>query len=134
MDASEFIGRMQEILEEKRLKSQRLTGAKLVDLLVRDAGVTNALAKALPFASLSRMQLMRVNEFLLAWCLCHRVVKLDFHFTPYSTIVYVVSATSPSSYPLITKLEFPVYVLEHKDLSRSNRKRPLPITNDSDPY
>ncbi|KAL5967553.1 putative ATP-dependent DNA helicase Q1 [Taenia solium] len=98
MDATGIISRMQVILEDMRLKSQRLTGAKLVDLLVKDAGVADALAEAL-VARLSRRQQTCVCEYLVAWCLCHEVVTLDFHFTPYSTIAYVVSTAVSSPMP-----------------------------------
>ena len=130
MDASKVVYRMQEILEEKRLKSERLTGAKLVDLLVKDTETTDALAKALPFIRLGRMQHTRMSEFLLAWCLCHEVVSLDFHFTPYSTIAYIVSA--PSSHPPFSKLQLPLDVLEYKETLKPSRKRPLPPTIDCD--
>ncbi|VDM33096.1 unnamed protein product [Hydatigera taeniaeformis] len=123
IDATGVISRMQEILEDVQSKSQRLTGAKLVDLLVKDADVANALAEAL-VACLSRRQLMSVSEYLVAWCLCHEVITLDFHFTPYSTIAYVVP--SGASLPQSAKIHLPIDILAHKVVPRSCRKRSAP--------
>lgn len=125
IDATGVINRMREILEDKRLKLQRLTGAKLVDLLVKDAGVADALAKALTIR-LSRRQQTCVCEYLVAWCLCHGVVTLDFHFTPYSTIAYVVPAAASS--PPSAKIHLPVNIWTHKEAPRPCRKRSAPAT------
>lgn len=129
MDATGVISRVRAILEDMRLNSQRLTGAKLVDLLVKDTDVADALAGALVIR-LSRRQQTRVCEYLVAWCLCHEVVTLDFHFTPYSTIAYVVS-TAVSS-PLPTKIYLPVDIWAHKEAPRSCRKRSAPATIELD--
>lgn len=92
MDATDFTSRMFEILEQNRRKSQRLTGAKLVDILVKDSGVADGLSRGLS-THLNRRQHIRVCEYLLAWCLYRKILTLDFHFTPYSTIAYVLAGS-----------------------------------------
>ncbi|VDL11012.1 unnamed protein product [Hymenolepis diminuta] len=121
MDASEFIERIFEILEESRHKSQRLTGAKLVDMLVKDSGVAKELSKNLSIR-LNRRQHIRVCEYLLAWCLCHRVLTLDFHFTPYSTIAYIVKVGA-SVKGVDMKVRLPDDVLTGEETPKTSRKR-----------
>ncbi|KAM7540260.1 hypothetical protein Aperf_G00000037426 [Anoplocephala perfoliata] len=132
MDVSEFTGRMFEILEENRVKSQRLTGAKLVDILVKDSCVGDGLSKSLSIR-LNRRQQTRVCEYLLALCLCRGFLTLDFHFTPYSTIAYVVAAATGKGVDV--KAHLPADVIDGEELPRPSRKRqaPTPTTEiDSD--
>lgn len=124
MDASEFTGRIFKILEENRVKSQRLTGAKLVDILVKDSDVGDGLSRALSIR-LNRRQQTRICEYLLAWCLCRRVLTLDFHFTPYSTIAYVVAATLKG---VDMNVRFPADVVDGEEPPRPSRKRPAPTS------
>nr|CDS33173.1 ATP dependent DNA helicase Q1 [Hymenolepis microstoma] len=131
MDAGEFTKRMFEILEENRRRSQRLTGAKLVDLLVKDSGVADGLSNGLSI-QLNRRQHVRLCEYLLSWCLCHGVLTLDFHFTPYSTIAYVVAASVKG---LDMKVRLPDDVLAGEETPKTSRKRAAPaptIELDSD--
>ncbi|VDO08044.1 unnamed protein product [Rodentolepis nana] len=131
IDASDFVKRMFDVLDENRRRSQRLTGVKLVDLLVKDSGVADELSNRLSF-HLNRRQHIRLCEYLLSWCLCHGVLTLDFHFTPYSTIAYVVAASVKG---VDMKVRLPDDVLTGEETPKASRKRAPPtptIELDSD--
>lgn len=95
---------MKTILEGSASSSQkRLTGAKLVDALTvsKEASV-DLLDVLVKLGSRlrpppGRQEKTRFCECLLAWCLAHGHLAMDFHFTPYSTIAYVVVPPMSSS-------------------------------------
>ncbi|VDN37362.1 unnamed protein product [Dibothriocephalus latus] len=48
------------------------------------------------------------TQYFVAWCLLQSYLRMDYHFTPYSTVIYL-SATQRSSEP--QKLPIPPWVL-----------------------
>ncbi|VDD75478.1 unnamed protein product [Mesocestoides corti] len=125
LDVTGALNKMSEILQESSLNSQRLTGAKLVDLLSKDKTVAATLS-SIP----SRRKQTRFCEYLIAWSLCNDVVTMDFHFTPYSTIVYVVSSGRRRA----SRLRLPADVLVDggvgDDGEARARKRPAALAID----
>ena len=81
-----------EVLHDTKLNKQRVTAAKLIDLLKS----SNA-AKKVAKDKVTGKKL----EFVLARCLMDHIVQEDYHFTPYTTISYVVPG--PKSYALKSK-------------------------------
>uniref|UniRef100_A0A5K3F8K4 ATP-dependent DNA helicase n=1 Tax=Mesocestoides corti TaxID=53468 RepID=A0A5K3F8K4_MESCO len=129
LDVTGALNKMSEILQESSLNSQRLTGAKLVDLLSKDktvAATLSSIVSGIP----SRRKQTRFCEYLIAWSLCNDVVTMDFHFTPYSTIVYVVSSGRRRA----SRLRLPADVLVDggvgDDGEARARKRPAALAID----
>ncbi|KAG0726154.1 ATP-dependent DNA helicase Q1 [Chionoecetes opilio] len=77
------------ILEKSSNIKQRLTGQKLVDLLL-GKGATNLRVKEAIVTGLGREHAENVVAFLLM----DGFLKEDFHFTPYSTLSYIVPGMS----------------------------------------
>lgn len=67
--------------------SQRITGPKLVGLMTGSLEMRQFATESL---GLSAKSLRIFCEHAVAWCLINNIVKLEFHFTPYSTVCYVV--------------------------------------------
>ncbi|XP_018495859.2 putative ATP-dependent DNA helicase Q1 [Galendromus occidentalis] len=77
IDISRYVVLMSEAIEEAQTTGVRLTGNKLVDVLRKKT-------KSLPKAQF---------EQLVAWCLCQGFLEEKYHFTPYSTIPFLVSGS-----------------------------------------
>ncbi len=81
-----------EVLHDTKLNKQRVTAAKLIDLLKSSNAAKNIAKDKVTGKKL---------EFVLARCLMDRIVQEDYHFTPYNTISYVVPGAK--SYALKSK-------------------------------
>lgn len=120
IDLKELLDCTNKILYEQGEKSQRVTGLKLVDILKRQDIVTDSLKRITAPASPSPSLKVRFCEFFIAWCLAHRLIKMEFHFTPYSTIVYLTAKsgqTLPSS-----RFQVPDWLLADDEDARENLK------------
>lgn len=80
------IQRVYEVLDKASAADTRLTGQKVLDGIT---GKGAAKARASTQSNLTKEQC----ECLLGWMLVDGLIKEDFHFTPYSTISYLVSAS-----------------------------------------
>ncbi|BHF58086.1 hypothetical protein SprV_0100103500 [Sparganum proliferum] len=103
VNAVDLLGCVDAILANQQ---QRITGAKLVNLLAREKLVGALLDKV--GAVVSRSTCLRFSEYFVAWCLLQSYLRMDYHFTPYSTVIYL-SATQRTAQP--QNLPVPPWVL-----------------------
>ncbi|VDP99000.1 unnamed protein product [Trichobilharzia regenti] len=101
---TELLEATKELLYNQSLtKQERITGLKLVDLMTNSNKKINSISQKLlndavtnTTISSNKVVLAVVKperefyEYFISWCLIKEYLKLDFHFTPYSTVCYVV--------------------------------------------
>ncbi|KAL7062134.1 hypothetical protein AAHC03_01722 [Spirometra sp. Aus1] len=85
---------------------KRFTGAKLADLLVKKKLVSALLEKM--GVVVSRSTCLHFAEYVTTWRLLQSYLRMNYHFTPYSTVIYL-SATQRTTQP--QKLPIPPWVL-----------------------
>ncbi|CAL8071030.1 unnamed protein product [Calicophoron daubneyi] len=73
------------LTEHMARKQERVTGPKLVELMSSNRGIQQTAASLF-----GRSPVRVFYEHFVAWSLVNRWLKLEFHYTPYSTVCYVV--------------------------------------------
>lgn len=85
LDLTDYGDKLLMILQKSASLDQRLTGQKLVDLLLGKGATKQRVQEAIA-TGLSRDK----AESIVAFLLIDGFLKEDFHFTPYSTLSYIV--------------------------------------------
>lgn len=116
VDATDLLECVDSILASQQ---QRLTGAKVINLLVKEKLVGVLLQKA--GAAVSRSACLRFAEYFVAWCLLQSYLRMDYHFTPYSTVIYL-STAQRSAEP--QKLPIPPWVAQPEEDSDASSPTP----------
>ncbi|CAH8853233.1 unnamed protein product [Trichobilharzia szidati] len=101
---TELLEATKELLYNQSLtKQERITGLKLVDLMTNNNKKIHSISGKLLNNAVTTITTISSNkvvvavkperefyEHFISWCLIKQYLKLDFHFTPYSTVCYVV--------------------------------------------
>ena len=82
-----------EVLEDSQRSDQRLTAIKLVDTWKTSRAAEHFSNKTRPTS--------KQLECVIAHCILNSIIREDYHFTPYSTISYLV--LGPKAYAVKTK-------------------------------
>uniref|UniRef100_A0A5K4EEP8 DNA 3'-5' helicase n=1 Tax=Schistosoma mansoni TaxID=6183 RepID=A0A5K4EEP8_SCHMA len=87
---NELLNATKQLLFDQSLtKQERITGPKLIDLMTCNKQIQSISQKLLN--KNQEKPERQFYEHFISWCLIHQYLKLDFHFTPYSTVCYVVN-------------------------------------------
>ncbi|TPP59758.1 ATP-dependent DNA helicase Q1 [Fasciola gigantica] len=81
------------LINHQNRKQERVTGPKLVDLMVVNTEI-RSVVNGVRWSARSRDD-RRFFEYFVAWSLVNHWLKMEFHFTPYSTVCYVVPSRVP---------------------------------------
>ncbi|TNN15540.1 ATP-dependent DNA helicase Q1 [Schistosoma japonicum] len=89
IETAELLNATRQILFDQCLtKHERITGPKLIDLMISNKQLQSISQKLLNGIQTTLQR--QFYEHFISWCLIKQYLKLDFHFTPYSTVCYVV--------------------------------------------
>lgn len=90
LNVNGFLKQMYKQIETRSIGSEdRLTGPKLVDLLCGD-DLLGKMVKNLFDQTTTKMK-HNFFEHFVAWALVNNYLKIDFHYTPFSTICYITT-------------------------------------------
>ncbi|KAK4470883.1 hypothetical protein MN116_006396 [Schistosoma mekongi] len=93
IETAELLNTTRQILFDQCLtKHERITGPKLIDLMISNKQLQSISQKLLNEIQTTLQR--QFYEHFISWCLIKQYLKLDFHFTPYSTVCYVVTNDS----------------------------------------
>ncbi|KAF7255400.1 hypothetical protein EG68_08076 [Paragonimus skrjabini miyazakii] len=119
LELTKLLEQMGTLLQSRtNSKQEKVTGPKLVDLMASSSIIQRLSADLL---GIREKPDRAFYEHVVAWCLVNGWLKLDFHYTPYSTVCYVVFGTNP---PCDTgSVNMPYWCAQKS----SGRKRTLPV-------
>ncbi|KAG5450285.1 putative ATP-dependent DNA helicase Q1, variant 2 [Clonorchis sinensis] len=88
LNLTQLISEIKALLSEHMSrKKERITGPKLVELMSANSDVQRLTRAMLKIDEKTDRMFF---EHVIAWCLVNQFLKMEFHFTPYSTVCYVV--------------------------------------------
>jgi ATP-dependent DNA helicase Q1 len=90
-DVSNYARDFIAILRNSQVRNQRMTGLKLVEAWLGKGSTALRLSQHQAPIGLDRTEAERIIVHLLL----NGYLREDFHFTPYSTISYIVSGMAP---------------------------------------
>ncbi|VEL34725.1 unnamed protein product [Protopolystoma xenopodis] len=90
INVSSLLEKVYQILAEEATNKRRLTGQKIVDKLRTSKSVQTDLEQQIGY-SMMRDEYTHFLEQFICWALIRQQLAIEFHFTPYSTICYIVS-------------------------------------------
>ncbi|CAH8595263.1 unnamed protein product [Heterobilharzia americana] len=89
---NELLNATKQLLFNQSLtKQERITGLKLVDLMTSHKRIQDISQRLLLLDNVKIKPEREFYEHFIAWCLIKQYLRIDFHFTPYSTVCYVVN-------------------------------------------
>ncbi|CAH8525012.1 unnamed protein product, partial [Schistosoma turkestanicum] len=91
LKTAELFNATKQILYDQSLtKQERITGPKLIDLMTCNKQIQLISQKLFNQQNQTKPENRQFYEDFISWCLIKQYLKLDFHFTPYSTVCYIV--------------------------------------------
>ncbi|KER22997.1 hypothetical protein T265_14736, partial [Opisthorchis viverrini] len=88
LNLTQLISEIKALLSEHMSRKQeRITGPKLVELMSANSEIQRLTRAMLKIDEKTDRMFL---EHVIAWCLVNQLLKMEFHFTPYSTVCYVV--------------------------------------------
>ncbi|CAH8584201.1 unnamed protein product [Schistosoma margrebowiei] len=111
----------QLLFDQSLTKQERITGPKLIDLMTCNKQI-QSISQKLLYRNQEKPE-RQFYEYFISWCLIKQYLKLDFHFTPYSTVCYVVNNDNSVDNEHIELMPYLLSIKEELDKDKVTEER-----------